>query len=511
MADFGVAMEKGKETTRILVVEDSATQSRATRATLERYGWSVECVSNLQQTLERLQRSGIDAILLDLSLPDSSGLDTFEWVHNQNTSIPIVVFTAQDDKQLALEAVKHGAQDYVVKGLAGDDSLVRCLQYGIERSRAEVALRKSERRMRVILDNSYDAFISMDSNWWINDWNVQAEKTFGWDKSEALGQSLSAMIPQHLQKQYLGRIENYFNRNSGNVLRTSDELFALHRDGHEFPVEIGIFRIEEENDHSYCAFVRDITERRKSSEDLERLIQERTGKLTQSNEELRQFAKVASHDLQEPLRAVQGFANLLAENTQGKLDKDAQEFVEYILDGTKRMQHLIQAVLVHSQVSAEHSHEHATNCNAVIEDVLAALRISLEETEATLEVDKLPEVAVERSQLIQLFQNLISNAIKYRGPNPPKIYVTAERHVDQWMFTVRDNGIGIDPKYADKIFDMFARLHGKTQYPGTGMGLAICKRIVTSHGGNIWVESEPGHGSIFMFTLPAVRKEGEAK
>jgi PAS domain S-box-containing protein len=502
-------MESTNIKPRILVVEDSPTQSRATRATIEKHGWQVECANSLEQACARLNQPGIDAVLLDLSLPDSSGLQTFEQIHLHALDVPIVVFTAQDDKSLALEAVKHGAQDYVVKGIAGEESLIRCLQYGIERNRADNLLRKSERRLKTILDNSYDAFISMDSNWWINDWNLQAEKTFGWARHEAVGQSLSAMMPHHLQKQYLQRIENYFARNRGEVLRTSDELFALHKDGHEFPVEIGIFRMEEEHDYSYAAFVRDITERKKSSEELERLIQERTGRLMQSNEELRQFAKIASHDLQEPLRAVQGFANLLAENTKGKLDKDSTEFIEYILDGTSRMQNLIHAVLIHSQMGGEQSHDQVTNCNAVIEDVIADLRVSLEETETTLEIDKLPEVAVERAQLIQLFQNLISNAIKYRGPDPPKIYISAELHVDQWLFSVRDNGIGLDPRYADKIFDMFARLHGKTQYPGTGMGLAICKRIVTSHGGNIWVESEPGHGSIFLFTLPAVRKEGE--
>jgi light-regulated signal transduction histidine kinase (bacteriophytochrome) len=167
------------------------------------------------------------------------------------------------------------------------------------------------------------------------------------------------------------------------------------------------------------------------------------------------------------------------------------------------MQSLIQSVLLHSSIKKEEK-DVSTACNSVIEEVLANLDASIKDNGATLEIDSLPEVAVERSQLVQLCQNLFSNAIKYRGPQPPRLWVRAERSVNEWLFFVRDNGIGIEPQYAEKIFDMFARLHGKTQYSGTGMGLAICKKIVNSHGGNIWVESEPGQGCIFLFTLPAV-------
>lgn len=496
---------------RILVVEDSSAQSKSTRVSFERRGLNVHYAATLEQGLERLREPGIDVILLDLSLPDSSGIETLFKVRTVATGIPIVVFTELDDRDLALESVRNGAQDYVIKGIAGDDSVLRCLQYAIERNSVDLALRVGQERLKVILENSYDAFISMDSKWRITEWTVQAEKTFGWQRQEALGQSITSIVPRHLRRQYFRGIEEYFSKNSGKILKTSRELLAVHRDGHEFPIEIGIFRIKEDADYMFCAFVRDITERRKSHEELERLVQERTDKLTQSNEELRQFAKIASHDLQEPLRAVQGFANLLAQSTKGKLEKDPLEFIDYILDGTQRMQHLIQSVLIHSQINSDNSDDHITNCNSVIEEVLSNLSAYIKDTGASLEVDKLPEVAVERSQVVQLFQNLISNALKYRGPETPEIYLTAERNVNKWLFSMRDNSIGIDPKYANKIFDMFARLHGKTQYPGTGMGLAICKRIVTSHGGNIWVESELGRGSIFLFTLPAVKKPRRTK
>jgi PAS domain S-box-containing protein len=495
---------------RILVIEDSPTQSNMIRMNLERRGQSVQCAASLGQAMDILKDPGIDAALLDLSLPDSTGIDTFYRLRDCAKDVPIVVFTGMADQKLAVEAVKNGAQDYLIKGVADGDSVLRCLQYSIERNRVELALRKSEKRLRIILENSYDAFISMDPKWKITDWNVQAEKTFGFTREEIIGRNLSSIVPHHLRKQYAREVDEFFAKEKFGFVRMTNEMIAIHKDGHEFPMEIGIFRISEEEGDSYCAFVRDITERKQLHEELENRVQERTAELSHSNEELRQFAKIASHDLQEPLRAVEGFANLLSESAKGKLDNESQEFLEYILDGTKRMQGLIQAVMSHSSIRREEGGDQAvSDCNFVIEEVLANLSVSIKETGARFEVDNLPEVAIERGQLVQLFQNLISNSLKYRGPEEPRIFISAERSVDQWLFSVRDNGIGIDPKYSNKIFDMFARLHGKTQYSGTGMGLAICKKIVKSHGGNIWVESEVGHGSIFLFTLPAVVKDSD--
>lgn len=505
-AEHYAFLYEDQERMRVLLVEDDPVQSRATQLRLEGRGVAVERAMNCQHAVNRLMEKGIDIVLLDLTLPDSPGIDTFYRVRAADPDIPIVVFTGLNDHEIALETVKSGAQDYLVKGLASDDAVFRCLRYAIERNKVESALRQSEKRIRVIVENSYDAFISMDAHWHIRDWNLQAERTFGWTREEALGRPLALIVPKHLRKRYSRQIYDYFSRDPSTVLRMTDEMMAVNQSGREFPTEIVIFRTKEDDDYMFCAFVRDITERKRMNDELERRVQERTEELTSSNEELRQFAKIASHDLQEPLRAVQGFATLLAESTKGKLDKDCQDFIDYIQDGTQRMQQLIQSVLLHSNIKHQDSDDVSTDCNPVLEEVLANLDASLKETEANLDIDDLPEVAVERAQLIQLFQNIISNALKYRGQEPPKINVSAERTVNDWLFSVRDNGIGIDSKYSGKIFDMFARLHGKTKYSGTGMGLAICKKIVTSHGGRIWVESEVGNGSIFMFTLPAVDK-----
>ncbi len=495
---------------RVLLVEDSLVQADVARSKLEQRGVTVECAKTLMEAIDFLQNPDFDVILLDLSLPDSQGVETFYRVRAAAPDIPTVVLTGIDDQDVALTALKKGAQDYLVKGQASDDSVYRCLGYAIERNNVELALIRSEKRLRIIVENTYDAFISMDSHWRITDWNAQAERTFGYTRQEALGRPLSMIVPQHLRRQYTREVATFFKSDEeDDFSRMHSELMCAHKDGHEFPIEMGIFRVRVDNGCVYCAFGRDITERRQLNEELERRVQLRTTELTRSNEELKQFAKIASHDLQEPLRAVQGFVNLLSESTKGQLNKDCEEFMEYILDGTHRMQQLIQSVLLHSSITNhdnDFSAAPSTDVDGVIEEVLANLDASIKENHATLEVDNLPEVAVDRSQLIQLFQNLISNAIKYRGDQPPQIFITAERTVDEWLFSVRDNGIGIDSKYADRIFDMFARLHGKTKYKGTGMGLAICKKIVALHGGRIWVESELGQGCIFLFTLPAARR-----
>ncbi len=487
----------------ILLVEDNPTQSKLTSTILQRRGFEVDSAETLEQALKKLARPTFDAILLDLSLPDSDGINTFSRVH-AITDIPVVVLSAQDDRDLALQAVRQGAQDYLIKGMLSTDSLIRCLQYSVERNRVENELRRGQERLRIIMDNSYDAFLSMNSDWEITGWNVQAQQTFGWTDKEAIGQSLDLIFPTHLKKQSLRSIEQQFLNNSNWNARTTRELLAIHKDGHDFPVEIGFFRIDAEPKPSYCAFLRDITKRIEYQEELEHLVQERTKSLTQKNEELRQFAKIASHDLQEPLKAVQGFVNLLEETANGNFDKDQKEFLGFIQDGTMRMQQLIKSVLIHSQIGNNSSENYTTDCNLVVEEVMADLAVSIKDTNTQFEVDWLPDINVEHSQMLQLFENLASNAIKYRSAKAPLIHFSAEESGDMWLFSVRDNGIGIDPEYKEKIFDMFSRLHGKTKYPGTGMGLAICKRIVTSHGGNIWVESKSGEGCIFLFTLPAI-------
>jgi PAS domain S-box-containing protein len=498
------------EPMQVLVVEDNPTQSTLLRLHLQKLSFDVECVGTLAGALERLTSPGIDVVLLDLSLPDSQGIDTFYRVHSLAENTPVVVLSALDDQELALEALHSGAQDYLIKGRVGDDSIVRCLRYAIERNRVESALRMSERRTRLIIENSLDAFIAIDSDGIINDWNLQAEKQFGWSRKQVIGKMVAEVIvPSRFRDKHVLDKNQLFSVAKGRFMNRRREMYVLKRTGEEFPVEIGVFPIRDPDGVMYCAFVSDITERklieersRELNEELERRVQERTQDLIKSNEELEQFAKIASHDLQEPLRAIQGFVSLLEKRFKGQLGQEGDEFIGFIIDGTSRMQQLIQSVLLHSSIKSEERMESLTAMGPVIDEVLTNLRAAIIESNAEFDIEDLPEVAVERTQLIQLFQNLISNSIKYRN-GPPKITISAELSVDRWLFTLRDNGIGVDPKYAERIFDMFARLHGKTEYSGTGIGLAICKKIVLAHGGKIWMESEVGQGSIFYFSLPA--------
>jgi len=225
--------------------------------------------------------------------------------------------------------------------------------------------------------------------------------------------------------------------------------------------------------------------------------------LRRSNTELEQLAYVASHDMQEPLRMVASYLQLVAQRYHGRLDADADEFIGYAVDGAKRMQALINDLLAYSRIGTKARPFEPTDCNAVVKTALAQLRIAIDESGAEVVVGALPTVPGDATQLLQLFQNLIGNAIKFRGGGrPPKVDVSAEAHADGWCFAVRDNGIGIAPEYFERIFVLFQRLHGRTEYAGTGIGLAICKKIVERHGGRIWVESTPGEGAVFRFTTP---------
>jgi len=224
--------------------------------------------------------------------------------------------------------------------------------------------------------------------------------------------------------------------------------------------------------------------------------------LQRSNEELQQFAYVVSHDLQEPLRVVASYVQQLAERYQDKLEAEANELISYALDGAKRMQQLIVDLLAYSRIDTTGQEFAPTDCEGVLQRVLSDLRVAIEESGAEVTHDPLPQVMADNVQLGQVLQNLLGNAIKFRSQEPPRIHVSARQEGQQWVFSVRDNGIGINPRYAERIFGIFERLHPRTEYPGTGIGLAICKKIVERHGGQIWVESEPGKGAAFFFTLP---------
>jgi signal transduction histidine kinase len=242
---------------------------------------------------------------------------------------------------------------------------------------------------------------------------------------------------------------------------------------------------------------------------LEQKVAERTTELARSNADLEQFAYVASHDLQEPLRTISGFASLLARRYQGKLDAKADEFIRFLTEGAQRMQDLVAALLAYSRLGAKDTPFREVDCGALVAEVLGFLNASINEIGAKIIVDPLPTVVGEKAQLIQLFQNLLGNAIKFRGSQPVRIHISAKQQNGAWEFTLEDNGIGMEQQYTDRIFTIFQRLHTRDEYEGTGLGLAICKKVVERHGGRIWVDSELGRGSTFHWTIP-IHKKGAA-
>jgi light-regulated signal transduction histidine kinase (bacteriophytochrome) len=231
-------------------------------------------------------------------------------------------------------------------------------------------------------------------------------------------------------------------------------------------------------------------------------LEQTNADLTRSNRDLEQFAYIASHDLQEPLRAVAGFTTLLQQRYQDKLDEKADSYIGFVVDGVSRMQALIHGLLEYSRVNTRGGVPEPVRADQALKEAVANLQTAIERSGATVTATPLPMVRADLAQLTHLFQNLIENGIKFRSDRPPEIEVSARHQDGTWLFWVRDNGIGLDPQYADRIFMIFQRLHTRDKYPGTGIGLAICKRIIERHGGKIWVESQPGRGATFYFTLP---------
>jgi light-regulated signal transduction histidine kinase (bacteriophytochrome) len=278
------------------------------------------------------------------------------------------------------------------------------------------------------------------------------------------------------------------------------ERTAIRKDGSTFLVEVFINLVYSDNGKPVClagSFI-DITERKRAEE----LLAQQTRELARSNAELEQFAYVASHDLQEPLRMVSSYTQLLSRRYKGKLDTDADEFIHYAVDGSARMQRLINDLLAFSRVSTRGKPFEQTDFNEILKQVFSNLQIAIEEKQAIITHDPLPTLKADSFQMVQLMQNLLGNAIKFHSQQPPRIHIAARLEKGNWLISVQDNGIGIDPQFNERIFVIFQRLHDRSEYPGTGIGLAICKRIIERHGGKIWVDSQPGQGSTFYFTMP---------
>ncbi len=363
-----------------------------------------------------------------------------------------------------------------------------------ERKRNEKELKMASNYNRSLIEASVDPLVTIGPDGKITDVNNSTETVTGYSPDELIGTDFSDYFtePERAREGYKQVFQEGFVRDY--------ELKIKHKNGNITPVlyNASVYHDDDGKVIGVFAAARDITERKKAEEMLKLNINE----LARSNAELEQFAYVSSHDLQEPLRMIGSYLQLLERRYQGRLDDKADKYIHFAVDGAARMQHLINDLLEFSRVSTRAKELEVTEVESIYNQVLINLEVSIKENNVVFTHDPLPEVMADDIQLTQVFQNLISNAIKFRGNDDPKIHIGVIRKSDQWLFSVQDNGIGIDSKHKDRIFEVFKRLHKRRDYPGTGIGLSICKKIIERHGGNIWVESEFGHGSIFYFTLP---------
>jgi PAS domain S-box-containing protein len=360
---------------------------------------------------------------------------------------------------------------------------------------------------RSLMEAAPDGILVVDEGGIIQIANAQCSRLFGYSAEELIGQPIEILVPAYIRSQHAELRHSYFHEPRSRPMGIGLQLIAARRDGTDLPVEISLSPFTFEGKRRAIAIVRDVTELRRLDRELKRHVDEvkRTNaELERSNKELEQFAYVASHDLQEPLRVISGYTQLLQRRYADKLDKNANEYIEFAVDGAKRMQNLINDLLAFSRVSSRAKAFAPVDLNEVLRLATANLRATLDETQGRIDSAPLPIVSGDKTQLTQLFQNLLSNALKFhRDGVPPVIRIDAGKTGAQWTFSVADNGIGISPQYAQKVFVIFQRLHTRDKYPGTGIGLALCKKIVERHGGEIRLESKPNEGTTFIFTLSA--------
>jgi PAS domain S-box-containing protein len=372
------------------------------------------------------------------------------------------------------------------------------------RKDAEKHLAQMEGRYRGLLEAAPDAMVVVNQVGEIVLLNVQVEKQFGYRRDELLGQKVKNIIPEGFAERLIADGTRTAAEALAQQIGTGIELIGRRKDGSEFPIEIMLSPLESPEGILVTAAIRNITERKRAEQHLVKTVAE----LNRSNDELQQFAYVASHDLQEPLRMVASYTQLLAERYKGRLDSDADEFIAYAVDGSNRMQVLIQDLLAYSRAGTNGKALRKISSDNALTEALANLRATIQESGAVVTHDSLPLITTDGTQLAQIFQNLVGNAIKYRSAAVPNVHISAVKNGgNEWIFSVRDNGLGIDPQYFDRIFVLFQRLHGQTEFKGTGIGLAICKKMLERLGGRIWVESQPEKGSTFHFALP--EKDGK--
>ena len=368
-----------------------------------------------------------------------------------------------------------------------------------DRRVAEDALRAAEEYARLIVDLAYSAFVAIDDHGVITGWNRQSEITFGWSREEAIGRELAdTIIPAQHRDAHRRGMKHYLATGEGPVLNRVVELTALRRDGTEFPVELTISPLRLGGKAVFTAFVRDITDRKEAEESIKRSA----AALEAANAELESFSYSVSHDLRAPLRAIDGYAQALLEDHASRLDAEGQRLLGVVRENAQRMGQLIDGLLRFARFGRQAMTMMAIDMTALAQVVVEELQQVGEGPPAPVTIEPLPPAVGDKTLIRQVLANLVGNAIKFsRGRPAPEVRVGGRPDGDEVIYFVRDNGVGFDMQYADKLFQVFGRLHRAEEFEGTGVGLALAQRIVHRHGGRVWAESVPGEGATFYFTL----------
>jgi PAS domain S-box-containing protein len=505
------------EPLRVLILEDRPADAELLVYELRRGGFDPhwERVETEPEYLAHLDPA-LDLILADFSLPGFDAMRALELLKDRGLDIPFIVATGPYEER-GVECMKQGAADCLVKDrLARLPEAVRqTLRMKKDRDesrRMAAALRESEERFRLIFEAAPMAIMTVNQEGCIVLVNSQTEKTFGYTRDELIGKSVDMLVPVRFRKRQVKDRAGFFAAPKPRNLGAGRDLFGLCKNGSEIPVEIGLNSIHTEEGMMTLTFVVDVTERRRDEEDLREIaaaakvanesFRDVNEELRLRNVELDEFTFIASHDLQEPLRKLIAFGDLLPKDLGEVLPEAAGKDLDFITDAARRMRVLVQDLLTLSRAGRAAITRKRISLESCADRALKDVDAEIERTGAEITRDELPNVLGDPTLLTQLYQNLIGNALKFAEPSRrPEIHLTCERKEDQWIFGVRDNGIGIKPEYHQQIFAPFKRLHGRGEYEGTGIGLAICRKAVERHGGRIWVESELGKGAYFKFSL----------
>jgi len=495
-------LSRNSDPVRVLLIEDDEDDYILTRDWLRSAGgdrYKLEWAGSYDKGLAALKEDRYDICLLDYRLGGRTGLELLEEARLGRLETPAtILLTGQGDINVDLEAMEAGVADYLVKGEITRDALERAVRYAVNQARILHALNRSETHFRSVVENVLDLITIYERDGTIRYQSPSVNELFGFAPEQT---SISQIIPR------------IHRDDMPAILAAFDD--AMEHPGNPVSVEfrikdqLGIWRclesigrnlLQEPGMSAFLVTSRDTTIRRQAEDDLKQTAR----KLERSNAELRRFAYVASHDLKEPLRAISGYVQLLERRYRNHLDEEANEFIQYTVDATVQMNRLINDLLDYSRLESTDLHRDTIDCNTVVARAIANLKGAIDASSTEVRPGVLPNrVWADRVKLLQVFQNLLGNAVKFhREGSPAKVEIAAAEDPQNWIFSVRDNGIGIEPEDIRRIMGLFKRLHDNSEYPGTGIGLAICRKAVEQHGGKIWVESKPGEGSTFSFSLP---------